>query len=325
MSTIRFYAPSTPKPAFPAWGVSIVFHLTAIALMAMAIRPWPRGAAATGNQSISIVLNQSTDNGDLREGDGGHGEQPQPLHDDLEPPALLAAPEPATAIEPPLAYDKPVSPIKLATASTATSATAPHSAAAAGNGVGRSGTPGGNGAAKVSVFGVEGKGSRFVYLFDRSASMEGAPLAAAKRQLLQSMRSLSNIHQFCITFFNTETQSFDGQAGNGRAAFATDRNKQLAANFVGGITADGGTDRLVALREAMAHSPDVIFFLTDADDPMPASELGEIERLNRRVQAAICVIEFGDTPEPSPGNFLMKLAQMSGGRYGYVDTATLRR
>ena len=38
--------------------------------------------------------------------------------------------------------------------------------------------------------------------------------------------------------------------GGRRIAFATDRNKQLAANFVGGITADGGTDRMIALREA---------------------------------------------------------------------------
>ena len=63
-----------------------------------------------------------------------------------------------------------------------------------------------------------------------------------------------------------------------RIAFGTDRNKQLAANFVGGITADGGTDRFAALKAALAFRPDVIFFLTDADDPMSASELAEIDR-----------------------------------------------
>ena len=115
-------------------------------------------------------------------------------------------------------------------------------------------------------------------------------------------------------------------AGNGhRVAFASDRNKQLAANFVGGITADGGTDRMVALREAIAMSPNVIFFLSDADDPMSASELAEITRLNRRAQAAICVIEFGRKPAPTANNFLMQLATESGGQYGYVDTATLKR
>ncbi len=136
---------------------------------------------------------------------------------------------------------------------------------------------------------------------------------------------LSSVHQFHIVFFNTKTQSFDAADGNSRNAFATDRNKQLAANFVGGITADGGTDRMTALYEAIATSPDVIFFLTDADDPMSASELAEIGRSNRKAQAAICVIEFGRNAAPSPDNFLMRLASGSGGQYGYVNTATLSR
>jgi uncharacterized protein with von Willebrand factor type A (vWA) domain len=173
------------------------------------------------------------------------------------------------------------------------------------------------------VFGVEGKGNKFVYVFDRSASMEGPPLAAAKKQLLQSLQSLDSIHQFHIIFFNTKRQSFDISGGGRRIAFATDRNKKLASNFVGGITADGGTDRFAALRDAIAISPDVVFFLTDADDPMSPTELAEIQRANRNIQAAICVIEFGRKPDPVPNNFLARLAQESGGQYGYVDTTKL--
>jgi hypothetical protein len=104
---------------------------------------------------------------------------------------------------------------------------------------------------------------------------------------------------------------------------ASDRNKQLAANFVGGITAEGGTDRMIALRDAIGFAPNVIFFLSDADDPMSPAELMEISKLNRRVQAAICVIEFGRQPNPPANNFLMQLARESGGQYGYVDTTKL--
>jgi len=191
------------------------------------------------------------------------------------------------------------------------------------SGGGRRGSPSGGGKARVSVFGIEGIGNKFVYLFDRSSSMEGPPLAAAKRQLIESLRSLESVHQFHIIFFNTRTQAFDITGGGRRIAFATDRNKQLAANFVGGIVADGGTDRLIALREAIAFAPDVIFFLTDADDPMPASELADIARANRRARAAICVIEFGRRQAPSPENFLSELARESGGKYGYVNTTRL--
>ena len=141
----------------------------------------------------------------------------------------------------------------------------------------RSGTLGGTGEATGQrVWCSKDTGSKFLYLFDHSASMEGAPLSAAKRQLVQSMQSLGNGQQFHIIFFNTKTQAFAADGGKNQNAFATDRNKQLAANFVGGITADGGTDRMIALQEAIACGPDVIFFLTDADDPMSRQDLSEI-------------------------------------------------
>jgi hypothetical protein len=184
-------------------------------------------------------------------------------------------------------------------------------------------TSAGNDYAKVSVFGVEGTGNKFVYLFDRSSSMEGAPLAAAKRQLLESLEKLSDVHQFHVIFFNHRLQSFDITGGSRRIAFATERNKRLAARFVGGVKADGGTERFDALKHALALRPDVIFFLSDADDPMPAKEMADLARLNERVGAQICVIEFGRGDTISKENFLKTLASESGGQYGYVNAAKL--
>jgi Mg-chelatase subunit ChlD len=174
------------------------------------------------------------------------------------------------------------------------------------------------------VFGVAGTGNKFVYVFDRSASMGGPPLAAAKRQLIESLNSLDAVHQFHILFFNHRLRSFDMAGGGQRIAFGTERDKKLAANFVGGITADGGTDRFTALKQALAYRPDVIFFLTDADDPMSSSEMAELERLYSRLGTAICVIEFGRTATPPQKNFLTELARQSGGQYGYVNTAKLK-
>jgi len=85
--------------------------------------------------------------------------------------------------------------------------------------------------------------------------MEGRPLAAAKKQLLESLQSLESVHQFHIIFFNTKTQALDIAGARIESPFASDRNKKLASNFVGGITADGGTDRMVALREAINLAP----------------------------------------------------------------------
>jgi hypothetical protein len=311
---------------FSAWGISLGLHLVALALLVGSMQAWPRGAGDGGNHSMGIVLNHSGDDGELRNGDNGDGDDLRKLEEVPQAPELFATtppalPTPATSNR---AAEQVTQERAVATAVvpvSATQSTAGHVAI----GRGRSGSPGGNGEAKVSVFGVEGRGRKFLYLFDRSASMAGAPLSAAKRQLVESMRSLGNGQQFHIVFFNTRTQAFDGDGGPNRNAFATDRNKQLAANFVGGITADGGTDRMVALREAVACAPDVIFFLTDADDPLSAGDLAEITQLNRRARAAICVIEFGRDSAPPEDNFLMQLARGSGGRYGYVNTETLRR
>src|SRR4029078_8464422 len=189
---------------------------------------------------------------------------------------------------------------------------------ASGRPTGVHGSSGTNGYGQTSVFGVQGKGSKFIYVFDRSASMEGPPLAAAKKQLLESMQSLDSVHQFHIIFFNTKRESFDIWGAGRRIAFATDRNKKLASNFVGGITADGSTDRFAALRDAIAIWPDVVFFLAEADDPMSPTELAEIQRANRNIQAAICVIEFGLKPDPVPNNFLAPLPQESGRQYRLV-------
>jgi hypothetical protein len=54
---------------------------------------------------------------------------------------------------------------------------------------------------ETQFFGLSGKGSRFVYVFDRSLSMQGQPLAAAKRELLASLSHLERVHQFQIFQF----------------------------------------------------------------------------------------------------------------------------
>ncbi len=182
----------------------------------------------------------------------------------------------------------------------------------------------GDGYAKVNVFGVEGTGNKFIYLFDRSGSMEGAPLANAKRQIIESLKSLDEVHQFHIIFFNHRLQSFDVASGGPRIAFASDRNKKLAGQFLGRVKADGGTDRFVALKHALALHPETIFFLSDADDPMSDSEMDKLARINEDVGAAICVIEFGRGPDEPERNFLTELARQSGGRYGYVDVTKLK-
>jgi hypothetical protein len=177
--------------------------------------------------------------------------------------------------------------------------------------------------ATVTVFGAVGEGSRFVYLFDHSTSMAGAPLAAAKQQLLGSLDALTSVHQFQVIFFNHEVHAWDLTGGQQRIPFASDRNKQLAAQFVRSVVASGATDRLTPLRRALAMGPDVVFFLTDADDAMPDYDVADVIERAGRSGAAIACIEFGAGPQPEGENFLTRIASATGGDYVYVDVTTL--
>jgi hypothetical protein len=176
----------------------------------------------------------------------------------------------------------------------------------------------------TQLFGIGAKGRRIVYVFDRSASMEGYPLQAAKRELLASVQQLGGTHQFQVIFYNHQPLCLPlSRAPAGKLALADEQGRRLAEAFIGGIYADGPTDHLPALQAALSLRPDVIFLLTDADEPqLAADELRLIRKVN--AGAAIHTIEFGSGPPPLNENFLRQLARENRGQHRYVDLAELR-
>jgi len=173
-------------------------------------------------------------------------------------------------------------------------------------------------AGQTQVFGVLGNGTRFVYVFDRSLSMKGTALAAAKQELLASIKRLDRVHQFQIVFYNEAPRMMQPQ----QMQYADDNGLRAAESFVASISASGGTDHVQALKLAMRLAPDVIFLLTDADEPqLSRKELEEIRQ--RSGGAAINVIEFKSGPNSGQGASLRKLAEENRGQYKYVDITTL--
>ena len=194
----------------------------------------------------------------------------------------------------------------------------------------RGGTDGssgfGQGRAKTAIFGVPGEGYKFVYVFDRSGSTGGPPgrdtLTAAKAQLVASIQGLEKTHQFQIIFYNEKPLVFNPTGQAGRLVFATEPNKELARRFILSVTSDGGTQHEEALTLALRMQPDVIFFLTDADEPKLSSyQLEKIHRLARGV--TINAVEFGFGPQPEVNNFMVQIAKQNFGQYGYVDVTRL--
>jgi hypothetical protein len=175
---------------------------------------------------------------------------------------------------------------------------------------------------KATLLGIEGKGSKFVYVFDRSGSMGvpgNKPLNRAKAELLRSIDALTDLQQFYIIFYNHEQKTFRIDPSGKRLIFGSDVNKRLARQFVESIQAGGGTHHADALLLALRMHPDVIFMLTDGDPPddLTAEELARVQRANTSA-TAINVIQISP-PDANHDNMLVKLANHSGGQHIYVD------
>lgn len=185
----------------------------------------------------------------------------------------------------------------------------------------------GQGRSQTYVFGLAGVGNKFVYVFDRSASMagyQGRPLSAAKREMRRSIESLERSNQFQIIFYNDRTSVFNPDHPRPpRLLWGDDSTKSSADRYIQSITADGGTRHLAALKLALGMSPDVIFFLTDADDPqLTTQELAEVQKWNYAA-SQIHSIQFGAGPDPGGDNFLKRLARQNRGKHTYVDVTAL--
>ena len=176
--------------------------------------------------------------------------------------------------------------------------------------------------ARTHVYGVPGEGNKFIYVFDRSSSMgtgAGSPLDSAKRELLASLDDLVEENRFQIIFYNQKPTIMDlGRAFAG-LVFADARSKELARRFVQGITASGSTEHFDALMQGLRLAPDVIFFLTDADEPVMADGKISQIRLRNGGRTTINTIEFGEGPQPRRENFLARIARENGGQYVYID------
>ncbi len=308
----------------PAWLLSVCLHAVLLICLALVMGVSPRGATLEPARGGGIALAADID-GETHYFGEADGAASQLAASELSAADHLAALPNGDA--PPVDISGVLPSPRGAAASGGEAGALPSASTFTGGGRPAGGRVGGN-QARTSVFGAEGTGNKFVYVFDRSASMdgyEGRPLAAAKRELIASLGDLDQIHQFQIIFYNELPTVFNPTYPQPpRMLFGDSATKRLAQHFVRGIIAAGGTAHLAALKLAVGMQPDVIYFLTDAGDPqMSASEMEEIRRRNARTGACLNVIEFGAGPRSGGANFLVQLAQQNRGLYVYVDVTRL--
>ena len=319
----------------PSWLTSLVVHLSLVLGMAL------------------LVVNNGSWNGDglainLQSGADGQGDGRSELDDSIAVGSQLSDTDADTLAVPQVEAleQHALEPPQIKLAGLDGSGAGPD-----GNGAGLGGPAGddegGEGAAgsgaigmgpvRTEVFGVSAEGATFVYVFDRSESMnsvlsyssEGTtvfsitPLDAAKAELLSSLEDLDRGHRFGIVFYNHESWLFSlGQKKSKVLVAATKDNKRRAAAFVGSMYGQGQTYHVKPLEIALKMRPDAIFLLTDGepkDDPT-AEQLEQLRKLNNG-RTKINVIQF--CYKAPAGGALVQLAEENGGQHIFFNIARL--
>jgi hypothetical protein len=323
----------SPRRRLPAWFLSLTMHLFLLLVFGWLVQVSPEGAVVEPDRTGGIVLAQQSGGEEIQYFSETDADQQGDADAVQLDPAFQDQSEPSDAANALPAADAMPFDSGVALPSSEGAANLPGDRgldallAASERAGGRIARNLGGHEAETSVFGLSGTGNKFVYVFDRSGSMNGfggRPLAAAKAELIESVQSLDKTHRFQIIFYNHHPTIFNPFPNQpARMLTGSEAHREMAENYVRNMAATGGTEHMEALRMALAMHPDVIFFLTDADDPqLTRGELDEIRRRNRRVGATIHAIEFGIGPFRGR-NFLVQLAEQNDGRHAYVDVTQL--
>ncbi len=184
----------------------------------------------------------------------------------------------------------------------------------------------GNDGQTVGFGDVKGSGKKFVYVLDRSDSMRwkgGAPMRRAVTDAIASINSLDpkrGANKFQIIVYNHDVETFDGAEA---LIDVNPENKSRAIRYLRSLVGTGGTKPENALAKAMKMRPDVVFFLTDADEELTPQTLEQIRDWRRAYKVKqICVVEFGKATDPKKKTF-RQLAGENNGVYIFKDVESL--
>jgi hypothetical protein len=141
-------------------------------------------------------------------------------------------------------------------------------------------------------------------------------LAAAKRELAASLAQLPASARFQVIFYNRIAEPLRIH-GRSDLVPASAMNKAEAVRLLETIQAEGSTAHLPALSRALALGPDVVFFLTDADD-MEAEQVQAVTVRNhgRTIIHTIGLYALQRARGEPP---LAALARHNGGAYREVS------
>ncbi len=184
-------------------------------------------------------------------------------------------------IEPPKSEQKKDTTVKKTEKRLAGSAgSGGESGGGSGGGVGTgrgfgSGTGSGGGQGEAEFMGTEVRGNSFVYVVDKSGSMNGKRMVDAKEELIKSLKKLKNqrsaslgksraVCWFYVFFYDSGTTPMPMPDGRPSELMeANFENIEYAINWIEGIISSGGTSPQDSLIVAMDMRPSAVFLMSD--------------------------------------------------------------
>lgn len=154
------------------------------------------------------------------------------------------------------------------------------------------------------------------YVIDTSGSMQGLSIEQARRALLLALDRLRPGERFNVIQFNSTTDSLFPSAQP-----VLPGTLALARSWVGGLTANGGTQMREALETALVGSDDPrlvrqVVFLTDGSVGNEGELFGVIRQ--RLGDTRLFTIGIGSAPN---GHFMTKAAEFGHGTFTFVGDA----
>jgi len=164
------------------------------------------------------------------------------------------------------------------------------------------------------IDGIPFEAAKVVYLVDRSGSMTDS-LEIVKYELKRSIGELGEESEFHVIFYSTGPGV---EMPTRRLVHATERNKQMAFEFIDLVIAMGGTDPSQAIERAFAVKPDLVYLLTDGEFDRAVADL--VKRRNADGRVKVCTIGFLYHPKDP---VLVDIAERNGGQYKFISEADL--
>jgi hypothetical protein len=169
------------------------------------------------------------------------------------------------------------------------------------------------GPSSPAFFGTRGKGTKFVYIVDRSGSMDGSRFDAACDELKKSLKSLRPGMSFHVIFYDSTDEDLPGTP----LQAATTENIDKAIKWIEGQSPRGGTEPEDAMVRALKLKPHTIWLLTDGQFSDRICE--NITPVNPERKVSINTIAIHDK---SGEALLKRIAEQNKGDYRFIPAPT---